>query len=133
MFQFALIGDGDGFESLVGMRADSPTFISWREKMRRSVVEHEKGAQFLTESVVVENGADGESIADPMHGGSAVNALKRFHGGEGGAEGSFQRDLTGWTFHIPAAVASSIREDASPSSALKRSGSSILRILNPKW
>jgi hypothetical protein len=74
MLQLALIGDGDGFEAFVRVPTDAAAFVARRELIRRRVVEEQEGAEFTAEPVVVEHRADRESIADPVHGRTLMNA-----------------------------------------------------------
>ena len=79
MLEFALIGDGDGLEALVRMAAHAAFFVAGREFMGRGVVEQQEGAQLAAEIVVVEDGADGETVADPVQAGTLVEAEEFFH------------------------------------------------------
>ena len=74
VLEFALVGDGDGLETFVRMSADTAFFIAGGKGMRRGVIEQEEGAQFAAEAVVIKHGADGEAVADPVSGGTLMDA-----------------------------------------------------------
>jgi hypothetical protein len=62
------------------MRAHPALLGSGRERVRRGVIEQQERAQFAPEPVVIEDGPDRESVADPVHARTLMNALQLFHG-----------------------------------------------------
>ena len=66
MLQLALVGHGDGLESLVRMRSYPAPLLPRREGVGGSVIEQQKGAQLAAKTVVVEHGADGKPVAHPV-------------------------------------------------------------------
>lgn len=81
VLKLALIRDGDGFKTFVWVGTDATFFFSGWEGVRGGVVEQKEGAEFAAKAIVVKDGADGEAVADPVHGGAVVDALDSFHGG----------------------------------------------------
>ena len=79
MLDFALISNGHGFKALVRMPAHAALFVPGGEFIRRRVIQHQEGAQFAAQAVIVEHGANREAVADPVHSGATVNALQFFH------------------------------------------------------
>jgi len=86
MFHLALEGDGDRFESTMGMLADAAAVLGGLgrcEFFRCGIVEHEKGGELPRERLVGEYGEDVESVTNPMATGFLAYFLDGFLGGGG--------------------------------------------------
>ena len=79
MLQLALIRDGHGFKTLVRMSAHAALLVAGRELIWCGVVEQQERTQLATQAVVVKHGAHGESVADPMHSRTLMDAKQFFH------------------------------------------------------
>src|SRR5207245_3647606 len=74
MLYLPLISNRHGFKAFVWMPAHTALFITGWKLIRRGVVEQQERAQLTAETIVIEHGAHGEAIADPVHSRTLMDA-----------------------------------------------------------
>ncbi len=67
MLYLALISNRHGFKAFVWMPAHAALFITGRKFRRRGVVEQQERTQLTAKTILIEDGAHREAVADPVH------------------------------------------------------------------
>ncbi len=67
MSDLTLINHRHRLKAFVRMSAHSTFFVAGRELIRGGIVEQQKRTQLKTKAIVVKYGADGETVANPVH------------------------------------------------------------------
>ena len=72
MFYLTLKCHGNGFETFLGVRPHTSPLSGWRKFVRRHVIEQQKWAQFVSETIVVKDGPNRKTIADPVRARTVI-------------------------------------------------------------
>jgi hypothetical protein len=79
VFHLAVIDDGYGFETAMGVLADAASGAGGAELRGAGVIQQQERADVLAQVVVGKQGTDREAVTDPMGPWTGVDADDVFH------------------------------------------------------